>query len=63
MDEATRPLDPRAADRVQLPPGFRAVLQPLITAGVTMLVTDSPVLENTTGPALTVMSNGAPADS
>jgi len=63
MGEAKRALDPRAADRVHFPPAFLADVRPLVTPGVTMLVTDSPVLESTTGPKLTIMHGGAPAES
>ncbi len=63
MDEAKRALDPRTADRVHFPPAFLADVRPLVTPGVTMLVTDSPVLEATTGAKLAVMRGGAPPES
>jgi hypothetical protein len=63
MDEANRPLDPRAAARVHMPPDFRTKLQPLVIPGVTMMVTDAAVLESTTGQHLTVMGAGLPAGS
>src|SRR5262245_40899376 len=58
--DAGKPLDPAARARVHLPPAFLADLRPLLTPGATMLVTDLPVLEETTGREVTVVTADAP---
>ena len=47
--------------RVLLPDGFRAALQPVLRPGVVLLVTDKHVLADTTGPALQVLNAEQPA--
>lgn len=58
--ETGRALEPAAATRVHIPAGFLAQVRPLLTPGVTMMVTDLPVLESTTGRALTVVTADPP---
>jgi hypothetical protein len=60
MDEAKRPLDPAQADRVVLPPAFRNEVAAILAPGSTLVVTDSPVLEQQTGVALNVLNGDAP---
>jgi hypothetical protein len=60
MDEAKKPLDPAQADRVVLPPAFRNEVAAILAPGSTMVVTDSPVLEQQTGVALNVLNGDAP---
>ena len=55
-------LDPESAGRVILPARFAQALYDVLTPGTTLLVTDAPVLPQTTGAALTVMTAGVPAD-
>jgi hypothetical protein len=52
--------NPRA--RVDAPAGFSDTLNQLLDVGATLLVTDAPVLEHTTGPSLYVMRSGLPDD-
>jgi hypothetical protein len=60
MDEAKKPLDPAQADRVVLPPVFRNEVAAILAPGATMVVTDSPVLEQQTGVAMNVLNGDAP---
>ena len=46
--------------RVQLPQDFAQLVYPLLAPGTTMLVTDEPVLEESTGRQMTVMGAGIP---
>jgi len=43
-----------------MPRALTSRLYPLLAPGTTMLVTDAPVSEHTTGPALSVMRSGFP---
>jgi hypothetical protein len=60
MDEAKMPLDPAQADRVVMPPAFQQEVAAILAPGSTMVVTDSPVLEQQTGVALNVLNGDAP---
>ncbi len=57
MGDKDRPLDPTATRRVHLPDAFLYVLNPVLTPGSTLMVTDEPVLESTTGVQLAVLSS------
>ena len=59
-DEAGRELSPDAAALVRVPPAFVARLAPLLTPGTTLVVTDAPVLSQTTGHNVTVLGGGLP---
>ena len=59
--EAGRALDPAAAGRVHIPAGFLDQVRPLLAPGATMVVTDLPILETTTGRQLTVVTADPPA--
>jgi len=50
-------------EHFRMPEKFAAALDNLLESGVTMLVTDAPVLEHTTGVALHVVKSGLPAES
>jgi hypothetical protein len=53
--------DDAAIERLRMPRALTSRLYPLLKPGTTFLVTDAPVLEHTTGPALAVMRSGLPA--
>ncbi|MEN8212801.1 MAG: L,D-transpeptidase [Pseudomonadota bacterium] len=50
--------DLQAAHRVKLPPRFVAALKPLLTPGVTVMITDAPIQPQTTGKRLDVIKSG-----
>lgn len=52
--------DENAADRLRLPRALTSRLAPLLEPGATMLITDAPLLEQTTGPTLAVIRAGLP---
>jgi hypothetical protein len=52
--------DHEAIERLRMPRALTSHLYPLLAPGTTMLITDAPVLEHTTGPALSVMRSGLP---
>jgi hypothetical protein len=52
--------DEDAIERLRMPREITTRLYPLLEPGTTMLVTDAPVLEHTTGPSLYVMRSGLP---
>ncbi len=60
--EARHPLDPDEIRRVHFPAEFQRAVAALIQPGVTLFVTDSPVLESTTGVNLQVV-NGDPQNT
>ena len=57
---AGTPLDPMAASRVTLPPTFVAQVRPLLVTGTTLVVTDDPILPDTTGVPLEVVNADPP---
>jgi len=57
---AATPLDPMAASRVTLPPTFVAQVRPLLATGTTLVVTDEPILPDTTGVPLEVVNADPP---
>ncbi len=52
--------DQDAINRVRLPKALTRELYPLLKPGTTLLLTDAPILEHTTGPSLYVMRSGLP---
>lgn len=54
------PLDPAHVARTSLPPAFANAVSAVLAPGATLLVTDAPVLEQTTGVELSVLASGAP---
>jgi hypothetical protein len=59
-DEAGRTLTPEGLARVRMPKPFLDALRPALTAGSTLVLTDAPILPQTTGTALTVVTNQPP---
>jgi hypothetical protein len=59
-DDAGRVLQPADTARIRLPRGLLDRLIPELVPGTTLVVTDAPVLQETTGSALTVLSNQPP---
>jgi hypothetical protein len=57
MGDADRPLDPDATKRFVIPDAFLHVLVPSLSEGSTLMITDEPVLESTTGVNLAVLSS------
>ncbi len=53
--------DDDAFHRIRLPGELSREIAPLLVPGTTMLITDAPVLEHTTGPSLAVMHSGLPS--
>ncbi|MEA3303535.1 MAG: L,D-transpeptidase [Pseudomonadota bacterium] len=53
-DKAIEP-DLQAVERIKLPPRFVAAIKPLLTPGVTMMITDAPIHQHTTGSPLDVI--------
>jgi hypothetical protein len=54
--------DDDAVHRLRMPRELTSRLYPLLEPGTTMLITDAPVLEHTTGTNLYVMRSGLPAE-
>ncbi len=52
--------DDGAVERLRMPKELISRLYPLLGPGTTLLITDAPVLEHTTGPSLSVMQAGLP---
>ena len=59
MDDSNRPPDPDATKRINLPDAFIHQLTPLLAVGSTMMITDEPALESTTGVHMSVLSSSA----
>jgi hypothetical protein len=57
MDEANTLPDPDAVNRIVMPPDFQRLLLPLLASGTTLMVTDAPILEHTTGKQLAVITS------
>jgi hypothetical protein len=56
-----QPLDPASVARVSAPPAFAKAVYGILAPGATLVVTDAPVLEQTTGVALNVVNGDPPA--
>ena len=57
MGDANRPLDRDATKRIHIPEAFLHALIPSLGVGSTLVITDEPVLESTTGVELAVLSS------
>jgi hypothetical protein len=57
MDETDTLPDPEVAQRIVMPQDFRSLLLPLLDAGTTLMVTDAPIMEHTTGAELALISS------
>jgi hypothetical protein len=55
-DDDTPP-DPSAIERIALPEAFRVQLEPLILPGTSLVVTDTAILEQTTGAPMTALTS------
>ncbi len=62
-DEDGKPANPDAVSNVVIPRVFEESVAPLLTPGVTRLVTDSPMLASTTGVKLDVLNDDPPTRS
>jgi hypothetical protein len=63
MDDSNRPPDPDAVKRVHVPDAFARMLSSVLAVGSTLMITDEPVLESTTGVSLSVLSSSPEAMS
>ena len=61
MDDANTPPSPDAMQRIVIPDEFRRDLVPLLVSGTTLMVTDAPILEETTGKQMAVLSSNPEA--
>lgn len=61
MDDANTSPDPEAVKRIVMPQDFQKQLTPLITSGTTLMITDAPILEHTTGKQMSVISSNPDA--
>jgi len=57
MDDANTLPDADVVNRIILPQDFQQRLTPLLASGTTMMVTDAPILEHTTGQTMAIMSS------
>jgi len=57
MDDANTLPDSDVVNRIILPHDFQQRLTPLLVSGTTMMVTDAPILEHTTGQTMAVMTS------
>ena len=57
IGDANRPLERDATNRIHIPDTFLHALIPSLGAGSTLVITDEPVLESTTGVELAVLSS------
>ena len=57
MDDANTKPSPDAMQRIVMPDEFRKHVVPLLVSGTTLMVTDAPILEETTGKQMAVLSS------
>jgi hypothetical protein len=57
MDTADAAPDPDTVNRIIMPPEFQRLLLPLLVSGTTLMVTDEPILEQTTGKQLALLTS------
>lgn len=57
MDDANTLPDPNTVKRIVMPHDFQQYLSPLIASGTTLMVTDAPILEHTTGKEMALLSS------
>jgi len=57
MDDANTKPSPDAMQRIVIPDEFRHLVLPLLVSGTTLMVTDAPILEETTGKQMAVLSS------
>lgn len=61
LDDADTAPDPQAMTRIEIPHEFNQHLQPLLGPGTTLMVTDAPILEQSTGARIAVLSSSPEA--
>jgi len=61
LDDANTEPDADAVNRIVLPHDFSELLMPLVESGSTMMMTDAPILEHTTGKEMAVISSNPDA--
>jgi hypothetical protein len=59
-DDDGRTLAPGGLARVRMPKPFLQALRPTLAPGSTLVLTDAPILPQTTGTSLTVVTNQPP---
>jgi hypothetical protein len=57
LDAANTAPDPDALNRIVMPPDFQRLVLPLLVSGTTLMVTDEPILEQTTGKQLALLTS------
>ncbi len=62
VDGSNQPTDPDALKRIHVPDAFARTLSSVLGGGSTLMITDEPVLESTTGVSLAVLSS-SPEDT
>jgi hypothetical protein len=55
-------LDREIIHRMVIPETFLALLRPVVETGTTLMITDSPVLESTTGQQMTLLTDKSPQE-
>lgn len=61
IDDANTKPDPEAVNRIVMPQDFQQKLTALIASGTTLMVTDAPILEHTTGKEMALISSNPEA--
>lgn len=57
MDDADTAPDPEAVARIFVPVDFRQLVAPVLAFGTTLMVTDAPIMEHTTGKEITLLTS------
>lgn len=60
LDESGQTPDPDSMHRIRIPPTFLREVYPLLRPGSTLVITDAPILENSTGANLTLFDTRPP---
>ncbi len=56
------PLNRLAIQSLDIPPEFLQLLRPVVTSGTTLMITDEPILESTTGKQIAVLTEKQPGE-
>jgi hypothetical protein len=59
-DDEKMQLNREVINRMVIPEEFLALARPVIETGTTMMITDEPILESTTGKQMTLMTDKQP---
>ena len=57
MDDANTQPDPQVVARIFVPVDFRQLVTPVVSPGTTLMVTDAPIMEHTTGKEMTLITS------